>query len=485
MQDPLPPRRALEPFPLVKREADVLVLALAVAARSGDPDPELVQHTIGSRESATKTTGSWVASEEPSYLIAIRGRFEAPRAPGPPRLRRPGWEQDTVSFSVQVLVVELKSGRITDSGGDRQLPDLASVGPVITDYRASAVVARQHWRRVHLWLHRRRVIAHAKAIQARSAPVELRYVGTVTVGSPGRARLHARAGGLTNFIWQALSDSGWLGHPTVDLQPTIELSMCLPPAPQPAQHGPVRVEFLAGGTRRVWEPGAVGEDGSVHQRYGGPLHSRAARSGFRLVESEGRPEDFDVFEDLLYTAAVHAGWLTDAQGPMTAADIPGVEIIIRLPATTSESSSRTHVSHARISEPRLATMMEQGSQQQSAASATRPSPAVQRDRSRPQARSIPARVVKSAGVVTHAELGVRFSACMHCGPVPLPRARPRPTIHGSAPVTLARSVQFLNSRPCGALQALRASRCQLRRSGYTFASPPMRPFGLPTSPFKR
>jgi hypothetical protein len=86
---------------------------------------------------------------------------------------------------VQVLVVELASGRVTDSGGDHRYPDLASVGPVITDYRASAPVGGQRWRRLRLRWHRRRVIAHAAAIRARQdPPFELRDEGAVTVGSP-------------------------------------------------------------------------------------------------------------------------------------------------------------------------------------------------------------------------------------------------------------------------------------------------------------
>ncbi len=63
------------PLPLVSGEVDILPVALEAAARSGDADPELVQHIRGTREEVTKTTGSWVHSDEPSYLIAIRGNF--------------------------------------------------------------------------------------------------------------------------------------------------------------------------------------------------------------------------------------------------------------------------------------------------------------------------------------------------------------------------------------------------------------------------
>jgi hypothetical protein len=126
------------PLPLVRSESDILKLALEAAARKGDPDPELIQHTTGTRETATKTTGSWVRSDEPSYLIALRGAFTAPR-PHPPGHRVVSLDHsgDLMSFPVMVLVVDVETGRVTDSGSSHQYPDLASVGPVITDHRGS------------------------------------------------------------------------------------------------------------------------------------------------------------------------------------------------------------------------------------------------------------------------------------------------------------------------------------------------------------
>lgn len=56
---------AESPQPIIRDETDVLQLALAIAARKGDPEPALIQHTIGTREAATKTTGSRVRSNEP------------------------------------------------------------------------------------------------------------------------------------------------------------------------------------------------------------------------------------------------------------------------------------------------------------------------------------------------------------------------------------------------------------------------------------
>ncbi|MGZ6616357.1 MAG: hypothetical protein ACXVFQ_18240 [Solirubrobacteraceae bacterium] len=130
---------AESPHPIVRDQNDVLRLALAVAAQKGDPEPAMIQHTIGSREAATKTTGSWVRSDEPCYLIAMRGNFTARRP------RRPyvlgGHSHDavpeTVSYSVQVLVVSVATGRIIDGGGGNEYPDLDSVGRIVTDRRNS------------------------------------------------------------------------------------------------------------------------------------------------------------------------------------------------------------------------------------------------------------------------------------------------------------------------------------------------------------
>jgi hypothetical protein len=126
-----------DPLPLVKKEADLLGLALRVAARAGDPNPELVQHVRGSREALTTLTGSIVHSDDPCYMIAIRGSFSGPR-PLPPG---PEWDhrRDEIEhWPVKVLVVEISSGQIVDSGGGPQWPELARVSPVVTDHRGSS-----------------------------------------------------------------------------------------------------------------------------------------------------------------------------------------------------------------------------------------------------------------------------------------------------------------------------------------------------------
>jgi len=46
------------------------------------------------------------------------------------------------------------------------------------------------------------------------------------------------------------------------------------------------------------------------QSFEGPLNGRAAGPGYRLLETERRPEDLEFGEDMLYTAAIRAGWFT-------------------------------------------------------------------------------------------------------------------------------------------------------------------------------
>lgn len=87
-----------------------------MAARSGDPRPRLVQHTRGTREAATTTTGSICFGDEPSYLVAIRGSFTARRhfPPLPPELRDHVDRDKVISYSVKVLVINIDTGEITE-----------------------------------------------------------------------------------------------------------------------------------------------------------------------------------------------------------------------------------------------------------------------------------------------------------------------------------------------------------------------------------
>jgi hypothetical protein len=124
-----------EPNIRVLREDMLLRLARQVAARHGDPDPELIQHAAGTREAVTRTTGSIVFSDAPSYIVAIKGRFRA-RRPYPPG-RVPATGAEHRSYTVQVLVVDINTGAVTDSGSSLQFPDLTPLGTVVTDYQAA------------------------------------------------------------------------------------------------------------------------------------------------------------------------------------------------------------------------------------------------------------------------------------------------------------------------------------------------------------
>lgn len=108
------------------------------------------------------------------------------------------------------------------------------------------------------------------------------------------------------------------------------MTVRLPAAPE--HRGAALPQFppLEGGPRRQGERGPVSDDGSVRQRYQGALNARAAGPGVRLVESGLRAEDFDAFEDMLYTAAVQAGWLACAPNQTADADVPDTEILIRI-----------------------------------------------------------------------------------------------------------------------------------------------------------
>ena len=156
----------------------------------------------------------------------------------------------------------------------------------------------------------------------------MRYHGGVTVGSPGRARLHDRDGGLHELIWDALGQAGWLGQ-TAHLRPIIDLVIQVVPAPAGAVPIAPRFAPRPGRRRREGERGWVADDGRLCQAYEGPLHGRAA-AGVRLVEGEWNVEDFDAFEDMLYTAAMCAGWVHVANQSHAIGEVPDVEVRIRI-----------------------------------------------------------------------------------------------------------------------------------------------------------
>jgi hypothetical protein len=66
----------------------------------------------------------------------MRGRFTARSARD--KLADRDLQAEPVSYSVHVLVVDIETGQLTDSGGGNDFPDLACVGPVVTDYQGSS-----------------------------------------------------------------------------------------------------------------------------------------------------------------------------------------------------------------------------------------------------------------------------------------------------------------------------------------------------------
>jgi hypothetical protein len=121
----------------VTSECEILDIAMGLAADRGDPTPSLIQHTRCTRAEANRVAcQAVVPGDRESYLIAVQGRFTVE-----PRRRR--WDGDDASerlpeiYSVMTLIVDAATGAPTDSGFSNDYPDLAAVGGVVTDYRAS------------------------------------------------------------------------------------------------------------------------------------------------------------------------------------------------------------------------------------------------------------------------------------------------------------------------------------------------------------
>ena len=92
----------------------MLAVALEAAARDGDPSPELIQHARGSRFDVTRTTGSIAFSDAPSYIFVMKGDFN-------PRHSRPRTASGRPErrYRFRTLVFDVKTGKITDSGGNK------------------------------------------------------------------------------------------------------------------------------------------------------------------------------------------------------------------------------------------------------------------------------------------------------------------------------------------------------------------------------
>jgi hypothetical protein len=125
------------------RPAQIPGLARAIAAKSGDNAPSLIQHATGTRADADRVvSGDVVFSDQPSYLIAVHGHFTVtPQLPPiPPGVSIPP-QPKTLTYSTMTLVVDASTGQVTDYGLTNDNPDLSALGPVTTDASSSAASA--------------------------------------------------------------------------------------------------------------------------------------------------------------------------------------------------------------------------------------------------------------------------------------------------------------------------------------------------------
>jgi hypothetical protein len=155
--------------------------------------------------------------------------------------------------------------------------------------------------------------------------LEAEYRGPATIGAWGRARFQDRAGGIGEMVWEALRRAGWIGE-SVGIRTTVFLRIRVAFVPEEQPPTRSQVEPLPGAKRRRVGKGWVDEDQMACQVYEGPLNGRAAGPGYRLLEAERRPEDLEFGEDMLYAAAIRAGWLSGDGAE--AADVPDVHITV-------------------------------------------------------------------------------------------------------------------------------------------------------------
>lgn len=113
-------------------EARILTLAERSARGDGDPNPTLIQHAAGTRFEAVRiSSGDLVFEWNWSYLVAIRGHFTADGAPIAAGAKPP-------TGTVITLVLDARTGHVTDFGISDRYPTLAQLGPVTTDLPAPA-----------------------------------------------------------------------------------------------------------------------------------------------------------------------------------------------------------------------------------------------------------------------------------------------------------------------------------------------------------
>jgi hypothetical protein len=154
---------------------------------------------------------------------------------------------------------------------------------------------------------------------------EVRYLGPATVGGSGRALLHHRRGGIEGMLWEALEGAGWMGERT-SARMGVGLRAGVPAAPVNESGPRARLEPLRGGARHVAERPRVDDRGVVWQESLRPLSGRAAGPGFLLMPGDRHLEELEFGENVLYSAAVHAGWLTLDPGEVV--DVAEVRITV-------------------------------------------------------------------------------------------------------------------------------------------------------------
>jgi len=115
--------------------AQILTIARAAAASAGDPAPTLIQHVEGTRAQLNlAASGAIVPGDEASVLIVAFGRFVATNAPVPAGAATP-------QGTILTAVVNTSTGQQTDFGIQDTVPRLSGLGPVVTDFDASATAA--------------------------------------------------------------------------------------------------------------------------------------------------------------------------------------------------------------------------------------------------------------------------------------------------------------------------------------------------------
>jgi hypothetical protein len=108
-------------------ESRIMAIALHAAVRAGDAHPLLIQHVESTRERANLVAGGDIIPDRQwSYLIAERGRFV---------LTDIGIGDDSLHGSALTLVVNARTGEVTDGGLSNRYPDMSKLGPVVTDQR--------------------------------------------------------------------------------------------------------------------------------------------------------------------------------------------------------------------------------------------------------------------------------------------------------------------------------------------------------------